>query len=169
VSLLYRAARTMLSIPAVLLRRDTAEDAEVLVLRDENAVLRRQLKGPVRCEPADRLWLSVLSWLIPRRRRADVFPVTPGTPPAWRRRLIAKKRDCSARHSRTGRPAACGRAQEAGAAPGRRESRVGAPKGPGPTGPGSGIRSHRPRSGGSWTPRASTRLRAGPAPAGGSC
>nr|WP_246144953.1 hypothetical protein [Actinacidiphila oryziradicis] len=48
VSLLYRAARTMVSIPAVLLRRDTAKDAELLVLRHENTVLRRQLKGLVR-------------------------------------------------------------------------------------------------------------------------
>ena len=54
VSLLYRATRTLLSIPGVLLRRDTVKDAELLVLRYENAVLRRQLKGPVRSEPADR-------------------------------------------------------------------------------------------------------------------
>jgi putative transposase len=31
VSLLYRAVRTMLSIPVVLLRRDVAKDAELLV------------------------------------------------------------------------------------------------------------------------------------------
>jgi putative transposase len=77
VSLLYRAARTMLSIPAVLLRRDTAKEAELLVLRHENSVLRRQLKVPVRYEWADRFWFSALSSLIPRRRWADVFPVTP--------------------------------------------------------------------------------------------
>jgi putative transposase len=63
VSLLYRAARTMLSIPAVLLRRDSTKDAGLLVLRHKNAVLRRQLKGPVRYECADRFWLSVLSSL----------------------------------------------------------------------------------------------------------
>jgi hypothetical protein len=78
-SLLYPAARTLLSIPAVLLRRDTAKDAELLVLRHENAVLRRQLKGPVRYEPADRFWLSALSSLIPRHRWSNIFPVTPGT------------------------------------------------------------------------------------------
>lgn len=104
VSLLYRAARTMLSIPAVLLRRDTAKDAELLVLRHENTVLRRQLKGPVRYESADRFWFSALSSLIPRRRWAGVFPVTPGTVLAWHRKLIAKKWDYSARRSRTGRP-----------------------------------------------------------------
>ena len=104
VSLLYRTARTLLSIPGVLLRRDTAKDAELLVLRHENGVLRRQLKGPVRYEPADRFWLSALSALIPRRRWAEVFPVAPGTMLAWHRRLIAKKWDYSARRGRTGRP-----------------------------------------------------------------
>ncbi|MFE7359089.1 hypothetical protein ACFU8Q_39905, partial [Streptomyces sp. NPDC057543] len=48
VSLLYRTARALLSVPAVLLRRDTAKDAELLVLRHENAILRRHVKGRVR-------------------------------------------------------------------------------------------------------------------------
>ncbi|MGI5134322.1 integrase core domain-containing protein [Streptomyces sp. CA-106110] len=104
VSLLYRAARTLLSLPAVLLRRDTAREAELLVLRHENSILRRQLKGPVHYEWADRFWLSALSSLIPRRRWADDFPVTPGTLPAWHRKLIAMKWDYSARRGRTGRP-----------------------------------------------------------------
>jgi hypothetical protein len=50
-SLLYRAARTLLSIPGVLLRRDIAKDAELLVLRHENTVLRRRLKAPVTMNP----------------------------------------------------------------------------------------------------------------------
>jgi transposase InsO family protein len=104
VSLLYRAARTLLSIPGVLLRQDTAKDAELLVLRHENTVLRRQLKAPVRYEPADRFWFSALSSLIPRRRWATVFPVTPGTLLAWHRRLIAKKWDYSTHRRHTGRP-----------------------------------------------------------------
>ncbi|TDU03456.1 hypothetical protein EDD99_1887 [Streptomyces sp. 846.5] len=104
VSLLYRAARTLLSIPGVLLRRDTAKDAELPVLRHENAVLRRQLTGPVRYEPADRFWLSALSSLIPRQRWSNIFPVTPGTLLAWHRRLIANKWDYSARRGRNGRP-----------------------------------------------------------------
>jgi transposase len=104
VSLLYRATRALLSLPAVLLRRDTAKDAELLVLRHENAVLRRQLRGPVRYEPTDRFWLAALSSLIPRRRWASVFPDTPGTLLAWHRRLIARKWDYSVRRGRTGRP-----------------------------------------------------------------
>ncbi|MFF9221651.1 integrase, partial [Streptomyces viridosporus] len=66
VSLLYRVVRRLLSVPSVLLRRDTAKDAELLVLRYQNAVLRRQIAGPVRYEPADRFRCAALSGLIPR-------------------------------------------------------------------------------------------------------
>jgi transposase len=103
ISIVYRATRALLSVPAVLLRRDTAKDAELLVLRHENAVLRRQLAGPVRYEPSDRFWLAALS-LIPRRDWSRVFPVTPGTLLVWHRRLIAKRWDYSDRRRRTGRP-----------------------------------------------------------------
>ncbi|MEU2982643.1 integrase [Streptomyces hirsutus] len=105
VSLVYRVVRKLLAVPAVLLRRNMAKDVELLVLRHENAVLRRQLTSPVRYEPTDRLWFAALSSLIPRRRGARVFPVTPATLPAWHRRLIAVKWDYSKRRSRPGRPA----------------------------------------------------------------
>jgi transposase len=104
VSLVYQVARKLLAVPAVLLRRDTAKDAELLVLRHENAVLRRQLTGPVRYNPADRLWFATLSSLIPRRRWAQVFPVTPATGLAWHRRIIASKWDYSIRRGKPGRP-----------------------------------------------------------------
>jgi len=39
----------------VLARREVSKDAELLVLRHENAVLRRQVSR-VCCQPADRLW-----------------------------------------------------------------------------------------------------------------
>ena len=78
VSLLYELSRT-LSIPAVMLRRDSFKDAEPLVLRHENAVLRLQITGRVRYEPADRFWFAALSALIPKRRWRTVFPVTPAT------------------------------------------------------------------------------------------
>ena len=89
VSLLYKVTRKLLSVPSVLLRSDTAKNAELLVLRHENAVLRRQLAGPVRYEPADRFWFAALSRLVDRRRWREVFPVTPGTLLAWHRRLVA--------------------------------------------------------------------------------
>jgi hypothetical protein len=88
----------------VLLRRDVAKEAELLVLRHENAVLRRQHTEPMPYSPADRLWLAALSSLIPRRRWAQVFLVTPATLLAWHRRLIARKWDYSTRRGRHGRP-----------------------------------------------------------------
>ena len=69
---------------AVLLRRDVSKDTELLVLRHENAVLRRQIPR-VRYEPADRFWFAALSSLISRRRWAEVFSVSPATVLAWHR------------------------------------------------------------------------------------
>lgn len=104
VSLVYQLARKLLAVPAVLLRRDVSKEAELLVLRHENAVLSRQLTGPRRYSPADRLWLVALSSLLPRRRWAQVFPVTPATLLAWHRRLIACKWDYCMRRRSPGRP-----------------------------------------------------------------
>jgi hypothetical protein len=64
------------------------KDVELLVLRHENAVLRRHVKG-VRYQPADRIWLSALARLIPRHRWAQVFGVTSETLLRWHRRLVA--------------------------------------------------------------------------------
>ncbi|QMU80515.1 transposase family protein [Streptacidiphilus sp. PB12-B1b] len=104
VSLVYRAVRGLLSLSELLLQREASVEAEVLGLRHENAVLRRQLASPVRYEPANRLWFSALSSLIPRPHWARVFPVAPGTLLAWHRKLIARKWDYSARRTRVGRP-----------------------------------------------------------------
>ncbi|MFD4636549.1 integrase core domain-containing protein [Lentzea sp. NPDC058436] len=101
--MLYQVVCKLLSVPAVLLRGEAAKDAELLVLRHENVVLRRQLTGPVRYEPADRFWFAVLSRLVHRSRWQEVFPVTPGTLLDWHRRFIARKWDHTARR-RTGRP-----------------------------------------------------------------
>ncbi len=101
-TLVYVTVRSVLGLLVVLIRRDLSKDAELLVLRHENAVLRRQV-GRVRYEPADRVWFAALARLIPRRRWSEVFPVTPATLLAWHRKLAAKKYDTSKRR-KPGRP-----------------------------------------------------------------
>ncbi|AQW46643.1 integrase [Streptomyces hygroscopicus] len=41
VLLLYKMTRKLISLPSTLLRNDAVKDAKLLVLRHENAVLRR--------------------------------------------------------------------------------------------------------------------------------
>jgi hypothetical protein len=101
-SVVYLLARCLLSCATVLSRREVSKDAELLVLRHENAVLRRQI-GRVRYQPGDRLWLAALSRLIPRHRWGEVFTVTPATLLAWHRRLVARKWDYASKR-RSGRP-----------------------------------------------------------------
>src|SRR5438445_1765038 len=90
ISFAYRLTRKILSAVATFARRDVSSGAELLVLRHENTVLRRQVKK-IRYQTQDRLWFAALSGLIPQRRWTEVFPVTPGTLLAWHRRLIARK------------------------------------------------------------------------------
>jgi hypothetical protein len=101
-SVVYLLVRRLLGCLMVLARHEVSKDAELLVLRHENAMLRRQI-NPVRYQPADRMWLSALSRLIPRRRWGEVFAVTPATLLAWHRRLVTRKWDYSSRRP-AGRP-----------------------------------------------------------------
>ena len=83
ISVGYLLARCLLDGLMVLTRRELSKDAELLVLRHENAVLHRQISR-VRYQPGDRLWLAALPRPIPRRRWDEVFAVTqrrcwPGT------------------------------------------------------------------------------------------
>jgi len=91
-SVLCLAVRRLLGCLMMLTRRHVSKDAELLVLRHENAVLRRQISR-VRYQPADRLWLAALSRLIPRCRWGEVFAMTPATLLAWHRRLVTRKWD----------------------------------------------------------------------------
>ena len=91
LSLAYRLMRCLLGLLAVLFRSGLSKDAELLVLRHENQVLRRQLRGRLRWDDADRVWLAALSRLVSRRHWPQVFPVTPGTILRWHRDLVARK------------------------------------------------------------------------------
>ena len=102
LKIVYLLVRRILDLAVLLFRRDMAKDAELLVLRHENAVLRRHA-GRVRYEPADRVWFAALARLLPRRRWTEIFPVTPATLLAWHRRLAARKYDTS-NSRKPGRP-----------------------------------------------------------------
>jgi putative transposase len=61
--------RWLFGLLVLVFRGDQVKDAELLVLRHENAVLRRTA-GRVRYEPSDRAWFAALAPFIPRRQRA---------------------------------------------------------------------------------------------------
>jgi hypothetical protein len=94
----------VLSLAVLVFRGDLAKEAELLALRHENAVLRRHVSR-VRYEPADRSWFAALARLVPRKRWAGIFPITPATLLAWHRRLAAGKYGTSKRR-KPGRPPA---------------------------------------------------------------
>jgi putative transposase len=102
LKIVYLLVRRILGLAVLVSRTDLAKDAELLVLRHENALLRRHA-GRVRYEPADRVWFAALAWLIPRSRWTEVFAVAPATLLAWHRKLAASKYDTSNRR-KPGRP-----------------------------------------------------------------
>jgi hypothetical protein len=79
--LVYLIFIRLLGTLALLLRSDVSKEAEILVLRHQPAVLRRQVARP-RLSWADRALISALGWLLPKPRRVGLL-VTPGTLLRW--------------------------------------------------------------------------------------
>jgi putative transposase len=88
-SVLYAFTRLLLDLLLVRSRPDRARDVELLALRHEVRVLRRQ-GSQVRYHPGDRLLLAGLSRLLPRSEWHR-FPLRPETPLRWHRELVRRK------------------------------------------------------------------------------
>ncbi|WP_203906217.1 hypothetical protein [Rhizocola hellebori] len=99
-SLAYMVLRQIFQMLTQLARDGGAKEVELLVLRHQVAVLRRQVHRPD-LQPADRLVPAALSRLLPRPQWPAFF-VTPATLLRWHRNLIAQY--WTYPHARPGRP-----------------------------------------------------------------
>jgi putative transposase len=101
ISCVYWLFRHLIGLAVLRCRSEAANEVEILVLRHELAVLRRQVTRPS-CRPADRVFLAALVRMLPRNRWGSVF-VQPETVRRWHRSLIARR--WTYPHRRPGRPA----------------------------------------------------------------
>jgi len=99
-SLLYVMVGRLMALVFLCFRSSDFKELEIVVLRHELAVLRRQASRPA-LRPADRAFLAAASRLLPRARWHAFF-VTPETLLAWHRRLVARRWTYPGR--RPGRP-----------------------------------------------------------------
>jgi transposase len=84
--LAYLTLCRSIQLPAQPARGDAAKDLEILVLRHQLAVLRRQTPRP-KLEPADRVLLAAVSRVLPRTHWSS-FLVRPETLLRWHRQLV---------------------------------------------------------------------------------
>src|SRR5664279_418492 len=90
-----------------LSRRDEAwKSAEILLLRHQLTILRRQTPARPKVTWADRALIAALLELIPRRRHASLrLIITPETVLRWRRDVLRRRWAAKSQHKRPGRPA----------------------------------------------------------------
>ena len=100
LSFLYRLIRRLVEFARLHRMNDVAKDAEILVLRHQLAVLRRQVGRP-QFSWSDRALVAALARLVPRGRWA-AFLVTPEMILRWHRTLV--RRHWTYPHRRPGRP-----------------------------------------------------------------
>ena len=101
LSFLYRLVRRAAEFVRLHRIDDVAKDAEILVLRHQLAILRRQASRPL-FSWTDRALIAALASLLPRERWA-AFLVTPETILRWHRALV--RRHWTYPHRGPGRPA----------------------------------------------------------------
>jgi putative transposase len=99
-SFLYLMFRRVMALVLLCFRSSDFKELEIVVLRHELAVLRRQVSRPA-LRPADRAFPTAASRLLPRARWRAFF-VTPETLLAWHRLLVARRWTYPGR--RPGRP-----------------------------------------------------------------
>ncbi len=99
-SLVYWVVRRLFELVVLLCRSPRSKELEILVLRHELSILRRQMRRP-RVRQADRLLLTALSRSLPRHAWT-VFSVSPRTLLRWHQRLVARR--WTYPHRRPGRP-----------------------------------------------------------------
>jgi putative transposase len=99
-SFIYLVVRNLFALVWLLGRRRRSKELEILVLRHELVILRRQRSRP-RLTRADRALLAALSCSLPRPAWA-AFPFKPETLLRWHRQLVARRWTYS--HRTPGRP-----------------------------------------------------------------
>ncbi len=109
LSLAYLVIRMLLRLVVPSSQGEAAKDLEIVVLRHELSVLRRQSKQP-RFRPSNRAFLAAAARRLPRTRW-EGFVVTPKTLLRWHRELVRWRR---ARYSKRpqGRPPLSAEVQE---------------------------------------------------------
>jgi transposase InsO family protein len=99
-SFVYLAVRNLFALVLLLARSRRSKELEILLLRHELAILRRQ-SGRPHLTRVDRALLAALSRSLPRRAWTNLA-VKPETLLAWHRKLVARRWTYA--HKKPGRP-----------------------------------------------------------------